>query len=201
MPRPAVRIAVVAACLAAVAATAIAATPTMPTFLTRRDYTGLNSNWVQVGDTNGDGIPDIIADWAGQFEVLFGNGDGTFRSGPTTKPGVGAGIFTFVAVDLNGDGIVDLVLPNGGTVDICPGNGDGIFGKPVAYPVNDVGIVEAVVADFNGDGVPDIATAGNLGVWLFTGKGNGTFNGWSLSGVFTSALPLRRRWYRFCGFQ
>jgi hypothetical protein len=40
------------ACLEA----ASAASPKMPTILARRDYNGLNSNCVQMADTNGDGI-------------------------------------------------------------------------------------------------------------------------------------------------
>jgi hypothetical protein len=54
--------------------------PKLPTFFARRDYTGLNSEWVQVADTNGDGIPDLIADGEGDIQILFGNGDGTFRT-------------------------------------------------------------------------------------------------------------------------
>jgi len=174
MTRAAVRIAIVAACLAAVAATAVAATPTLPKFLARRDYIGLHSYWVQVGDTNGDGIPDLIADWFGQFEVLFGNGDGTFRSGPSQI--IGNGETSFVAADVNGDGIVDLVLPAGSGVEICLGKGDGTFQTGVTYGVNDGSMYYAVVGDFNNDGIPDVASPGIMGVWLFTGKGDGTFN-------------------------
>ena len=169
------------ACLGA----AIATSPTMPTFLARRDYTGLNSYWVQVADTNGDGIPDLIADWSGIIEVLFGNGDGTFRPGPSQNL-VGASSTTFIATDLNGDGKVDLVLPLGGSIDVALGNGDGTFQNPIAYlPGTDGAVYIAVVGDFNGDGIPDIATAGLMGVWLFTGKGDGTFN----PGVLAASLP------------
>ena len=59
----------------------------MPTFFARRDYPGLNSYFVQVADTNGDGIPDLIANNFGTIEVQFGNGDGTFRLGPSSSVG------------------------------------------------------------------------------------------------------------------
>jgi len=184
MTRPAVRIAIVAACLAAVAATAIAATPTMPTFLARRDYTGLDSYSVQVGDTNGDGIPDLLADSEGEILVLFGNSDGTFRSGTSQR--IAPYGPSFVVADLNSDGTVDVVAPSGAAVYVALGNGDGTFQNPVMYlPGIDSGVYYAVVGDFNGDGILDIATAGNMGVWLFTGNGDGTFN----PGVLAASLP------------
>src|SRR5690242_19188959 len=97
-------------CSAAVAATA--ASPKMPTFSARRDYLGLFSQWVAVADTNGDGIPDLIASDQGFVEVLFGNGNGSFRTGPDTNTVLfSAG--SFVATDLDGDGKVDLVFAGG----------------------------------------------------------------------------------------
>src|SRR5580704_16416830 len=95
------RIAIPLAYLVVCLAAASAASPKMPTFLARRDYTGLFSNWVQVADTNGDGIPDLVAYWQGLSEILFGNGDGTFRRGPSQRL-VGSS-YSFVATDLNGD--------------------------------------------------------------------------------------------------
>jgi hypothetical protein len=44
------------ACMVAAVACLSAAAPTTPTFFGRRDYLGLNANWVQVADVNGDGI-------------------------------------------------------------------------------------------------------------------------------------------------
>src|SRR5438270_2792681 len=82
--------------------------PGVPNFFARRDYTGLYANWQQVADTNRDGIPDLIISFQGYIEVLFGNGDGTFREGPSTLT---AALFSyaFVIADLNGDGNPDLI--------------------------------------------------------------------------------------------
>jgi hypothetical protein len=48
------------ACLIACAGAAGAASPKAPAFFARRDYLGAENSWVQVADTNGDGIPDLI---------------------------------------------------------------------------------------------------------------------------------------------
>jgi hypothetical protein len=156
-------------------AVASAASPTMPTFYARRDYIGLDSIYGQVADTNGDGIPDVISSADGLIEVLFGNGDGTFRSGPSSNPGT-SGSFSFAATDLNGDGKIDLVFSYGSGIAISIGNGDGTFQSAVYYTTDDGVFGYLVVGDFNNDGILDVATPGAMGVWLFTGKGDGTFN-------------------------
>jgi len=50
----------------------------------------------------------LIATDAGYVQVLFDNGDGTFRPGSDTQ--TGSGRYAFVATDVNGDGKVDLVF-------------------------------------------------------------------------------------------
>ena len=171
-------------CLLASLAGAAAASPKMPTFFARRDYPGLYSRWVQAADTNGDGIPDLIASQEAYIQVLFGNGDGTFRPGPNTLTVAGDAV-SFAATDLNGDGKVDLALANGNGVVVSLGIGDGTFQSGVLYQINDTNVAFLVAGDFNGDGIPDIAASGDLGVWLLAGKGGGNFN----SAVLAVSLP------------
>jgi hypothetical protein len=157
--------------------------PVMPTFFARRDYPTYN-NSVQVADVNGDGTPDLIADALGTIVVQFGNGDGTFRSGPSTKIGGSIG-YGFIVTDLNGDGKLDVAEPEGGALVVAMGNGDGTFQAGVTYSISDVNVNSVVTGDFNGDHILDIATEGNAGVWLLTGRGDGTFN----SAVVAVSLP------------
>jgi VCBS repeat protein len=149
---------------------------------------------VAVADTNGDGVPDIIAGDGGDASVLFGNGDGTFTRGPSSTLTMINGT-SFAAADVSGDGKVDLVLVGGWQVKtppegigVCLGNGDGTFQQPVYYRAgDDKGLYRVVIGDFNGDGIPDAATVGDKGLWMFIGTGGGKFK----PGVLTPLSHVR----------
>src|SRR5207245_8339108 len=86
---------------------------------------------ISIADFNGDGIPDLAVNSTnllGIFpgQILLGNGDGTFRSGPSLP----AGIHSLVAADFNHDGKIDLAVGVSGGVGIMLGNGDGTFRLP-----------------------------------------------------------------------
>ena len=90
---------------------------------------GINAaGYAAVADFNGDGRPDIAFTLPNNasFQVLLGNGDGTFTAlTPTAAPS----LFTIAAADLNGDGIPDLVTanPGGRSLTVFLGKGDGTF--------------------------------------------------------------------------
>jgi len=152
-------------------------------------------------DFNGDGIPDLailssnnsIAG-GGPFTVavFLGNGDGTFRAGPTIQPS-GMQVYPFmISGDFNGDGKPDLAiltwnLLSTSYLTILLGNGDGSFtAKPTVVAVSQGneggdGIPGTMAAaDFNGDGKMDLAVVGDYistgGVGILLGNGDGTFN-------------------------
>jgi hypothetical protein len=111
-----------------------------------------------------------------QIQILLGNGDGTFRLGPTYP--VGPSPISVAVADFNGDHKLDLaVAENGGIgVGVFLGNGDGTFQRRVDYPTNFPSWI--VAADMYGRGIKDLVVA-NLdffsGFSVLRGNGDGTF--------------------------
>jgi sugar lactone lactonase YvrE len=64
---------------------------------------------IDVGDFNGDGIPDLVASDDLGPAVLEGNGDGTFELAPATTT---AEVDVLAVSDFNGDGLSDLAGSN-----------------------------------------------------------------------------------------
>jgi Bacterial Ig-like domain (group 3)/FG-GAP-like repeat len=176
--------------------------------------TGLYADSIVVGDFNGDGVPDLAFTNGTGFQVITGNGNGTFTLAsqmtlPTPDPYiVPSDFYTFpLAVgDLNNDGKDDLVIGLETQIAVLLGNGNGSFQAPVLYALGDsvespptvgnVGQTAAVIglADLEGTGNLDIVIGnqgdsnegGTLGaqVSVLSGNGSGTFPGYA-----TYALP------------
>jgi hypothetical protein len=146
-----------------------------------------------VADFNGDGNLDI----ATENLILLGNGDGTFRAGPTIgsiPQGLTVGFF---AADFNGDGKPDLLIAvqdnsnNGSTtLGVYLGNGDGTFQTAINTDTG-VQLYNVAVGDVNGDGKPDVVADGSGGgLWVFLGKGDGHFTPLQPNPAFTNFAPF-----------
>jgi len=149
------------------------ATPTLATLINNGDGTFRNGTTITTqlppqtfaaGDLNNNGKVDLVVltcvingtSEKCQFEVLLGNGDGTFTAGQILALASVAG--GPILADMNGDGKLDLVNTRSPKVFVWPGTGSGTFSTPISFqPPGTDGVGSPVVGDFNNDARLDIA--------------------------------------------
>jgi hypothetical protein len=163
-------------------------------------YSGYYPRGWTVGDFTGDGKLDIACTLpsettnTGRYEVLLGNGDGTFKSA-IVGPAILGYSRNITTGDFNHDGKLDLAIADGqGTsgntanveMTILLGNGDGTFtlGGHYASPQFPDGTnltavsnpEDVVTADLTGDGNLDVIESDyDNTINVFLGNGDGTF--------------------------
>jgi len=167
---------------------------------------GYKTNFVAVGDFNGDGNPDLVMTSQcqdtscrnGGVSVLLGNGNGTFQSAQSYNSR-GFLADSVAVIDLNGDGRADLVVSNlcqstsncdSGVVSGLLGSGHGTFWGAYAYNSGGQNAYSVVAADFNGDGSADVVVANSDGTCILLGNGDGTLQAplhYFPGGIFVSA--------------
>jgi hypothetical protein len=174
------------------------------------------SNYGDVGDINGDGIPDIVIAYGGDgcyggsgvpsgYFTFLGNADGTYQ--PATFTPLGGELFSIKLINLSGaTGNLDLVAIDAGSngVWVVPNKADGSGTFDIAnatQPVTGYLVTDIISGDYNSDGKQDLtlATAGQFnagvlvpntsGVLLLPGNGNYTFGTRTLVNM-PSAEPL-----------
>lgn len=115
-----------------------------------------------LGDLDGDGAPDIVAniDESPQVAVLFNRGDGVFEPAAHSPIEVALPTHSIRLADLDGDGRLDLLTGSaaGEGIAVSRGQGDGTFGPSIA--VGSTGRVASVATgDFDGDGRLDLVAS------------------------------------------
>lgn len=118
---------------------------------------GRNPEALTIGDFNADGWQDVATVNSGSDDVtmLFGNGNGTFRSGISF--GVGRSPMFLTSGDLNHDGKLDLVVAETGSdgILVLLGKGNGFFEEPAFYP-SGKGPTFVSLGDVDSDGDIDV---------------------------------------------
>lgn len=145
------------------------------------------ANDIALGDFNRDGNLDVaVASYGpsgtlGLFQIMLGNGDGTFRPGQTTylqtSSGAIGSITSITAGDFNGDGLLDLAVV-ADKLYFYTGNGDGTFSASVSVRVNvapEDYLQRVRVGDFDGDGRVDVAVTDGVSVWVLYNNGGMAF--------------------------
>jgi hypothetical protein len=126
-------------------------------FADPQQISALPGHVIEVADLNADGFLDVVASSldAPNFQVLPGNGDGTFD--PAVELLGGGDINEVHALDLDGDGDLDLAVsvPTIDRVQTFLNSGDFNFGA--GPEANVAGPSGMAVADYNGDGRSDLA--------------------------------------------
>jgi len=154
------------------------------TFATRFAPIASQAYMPKLIDFNGDGKLDLALsdvnsnEFAFDFFIIPGNGDGTFNVAAATQPLLsGTAVTSIIPGDFNGDGKQDLTvgtlfredspfhfLPGTTGIETLAGKGDFTFGDPQLYAFGGYPY-DGKYADFNGDGKPDLAM--NIGYDLF----------------------------------
>jgi hypothetical protein len=137
---------------------------------------------IATGDLNGDGNADVVVanETDGTIEILYGNGDGTFKA-PVTYTAVPSPTCVVLA-DLTNDLHLDIVVASSTEAEavVFLGNGNGTFQPPIDVTLPQIPVAgpdSIAIADINGDGNADLVEASNDGgaIYILLGQGNGQF--------------------------
>jgi hypothetical protein len=133
---------------------------------------------LDVGDVNGDHVPDLVtmrSGTASMAAVHLGTGDGTFQPMIPTDPACCFGYTAGRLVDMDGDGHLDIV---GTTIivdslNVLRGDGKGHFALASAEGLGADPGGSIALADFDGDHRPDAAVATRRGIGISLGTAAG----------------------------
>ena len=151
-------------------------------------------------DMDGDGKLDAVCGYLASydniagtaFDILHGNGDGTFNPTPIahqafgdpsiTLSGSGDFFLPVMISDVNGDGIPDVLALSGDGLAVLLGGPGLTFGAPSHYALAFSGYgflfpgsAQIEFTDLNGDGLVDVLAAGPNGMYLLFGHADGSF--------------------------
>ncbi|CAF0751207.1 unnamed protein product [Adineta steineri] len=151
---------------------------------------------MEVGDFNNDNRVDLLFTIhdVNYVNILFGNGNATFRVRNITLGTTKCMPDYIVAVDFNHDNYSDIAVINTENSNVCVflGNVNETFSSQLMFSTGYRSEPKSLtVSDFNSDGHIDIAVTNNraLNVGIFLGFGNGTFEAQKRSFTFIGSNP------------
>ncbi|CAF3947844.1 unnamed protein product [Adineta steineri] len=151
---------------------------------------------MKVGDFNNDNRADLVFTIRGAnyVNILFANGNGTFRVRNITLGTTKCIPDDIVAVDFNHDNYSDIAVINTKNANVCVflGNVNETFSSLRMFSTGYRSEPKSLtVSDFNSDGHVDIAVTNNraLNIGIFLGYGNGAFEVQKRSFTFIGSNP------------
>jgi hypothetical protein len=148
------------------------------TFAAGIDYSMASTNYlyIQLGDVNNDGFPDVVSTRSNRIGVYINNGDGTFVAGVEyTASNYG---YDVRLVDIDKDGYLDIITTYDTGISYFSNNGDGTFATRVNSNFSGLYVANYFdIGDFDGDGNEDVLTYSSARyVEIYVGSGSGTFS-------------------------
>ena len=125
-----------------------------------------------IGDTDGDGLEDIVLSTRSELRILFGDGHGEF---PRSRSLLGAQRAPALSLhDVDRDGAVDLGVMTGHSIRILysVGLSNSMRQKEIELGAE---VRPLLIRDVDGDGFSDLLTATARSVVVVRGLTNGTF--------------------------
>ncbi len=130
---------------------------------------GLEPADIEVGDMNGDDVPDLVVDMVLEGDtdlgILLGNGDGTFRVAGKSSvwsfhPASYADEYFSIALgDLDGDGKTDVAAARRRAIMVVRCDGSGGFLKTKRITLKDLKYPGVFAGDLDDDGLPDLVSS------------------------------------------